>query len=115
MTTREERRAKHRLQARAMDFEVHIRECRDDPEIEGELLECFLVDFSGFGLRLMSDTMLVADTLLDIRIKAGPNVYNLLGIIRWEKLRGDHCHIGVHLKDAEHTDLVSWIKDYSHD
>jgi hypothetical protein len=114
VTSQQERRALQRQQAHEMGFEVHVRECLEDPGLNDELIEARLADFSDYGVRLVSDTMLVADTVLDIRITAAnpATVYKLIGRIQWTKLIGDHCHMGIRLEHADDTDLYSWVVDY---
>ncbi|MBT4491914.1 MAG: PilZ domain-containing protein [Gammaproteobacteria bacterium] len=109
-----DKRKERRQLAGDMVFSVHVYESFDDPKLEGEFIACQLSDFSGHGLHVLTETALVPETLLSIKIKSGNPVieYSLRGEIRWTKIIENKCHMGILFTENGSADLHTWVSKY---
>ncbi len=94
-----------------MEIVVHINKCRDDPGLAGKLVACEIIDFSGRGLHVLTDTALVPKILLNIKISNGDPLsrFELLGEIRWTKIIDNQCHMGIRFAEDKSTDIDAWV------
>ena len=95
-------------------FFVHIKECRDDPDLVGLSVECTAIDVSTRGMQFRTDVRLYAANELGITIGVGEPfaMYELYGEVRWVRdLANDYC-MGVLLEERDGTDYGKWETDF---
>ena len=97
-----------------MESVVHIHKCGDDPNLVGKSIACEIIDYSGRGLRVLTNTALVPEILLDIKISIGDPVssFELRGEIRSTRVLDNHCHMVIKFAEDESTDLDAWVADF---
>ena len=95
-------------------FFVHVHASESEPEMVGMSLECEAVDMSAHGMQFSTNSELTSGALLNITIGIGEPfaMYLLRGEVRWVRSREEQFYIGVMLKDAEDTDLETWLDNF---
>jgi hypothetical protein len=95
-------------------FFVHIKECREDPELVGLSVECLAIDLSTRGMQFKTDVQLCSASELGITIGIGQPfaMYELYGEVRWVKEDAGEYAMGVLFEERQGTDYLKWEADF---
>ena len=108
-----EQRSEDRIKS-DVDIFVHVKSCKEKPELVGTSIRCGAKDFSRHGLKHNSELPLSPGSLvyITLSIEVPYSTYLLLCEVRWEFENDGKLTNGLKFLEGEHSDLKRWVEAF---
>ncbi len=108
-----EQRSEARIE-RDVGIFVHVKSCKEKPDLVGTSIPCGAKDFSPHGLKHNSELQLSPRSLVYITLSIGVpySTYLLLCEVCWDIENEGKITGGLKFLEGEHSDLKRWIEAF---
>ena len=108
-----EKRSEARIE-RDVGIFVHVKSCKEKPDLVGNSIRCGAKDFSPHGLKHISDLPLSPGSLvyITLSIEEPFSTFLLLCEVRWEFEDDGKLTSGLKFLEGENSDLKRWVETF---
>ncbi len=108
-----EKRSETRIE-RDMGIFVHVKSCKEKPDLVGISIPCGAKDFSPHGLNHNAELPLSPGSLvyITLSIEIPYSKFLLLCEVRWEFENDGKLTSGLKFLEGEHSDLKRWVEAF---
>ena len=108
-----EQRSEARIE-RDVDIFVHVKSCKEKPDLVGISILCGAKDFSPHGLKHNSELALSPGSLvyITLSIEKPISTFLLLCEVIWEFEDGGKLTSGLKFLEGENSDLKRWVEAF---